>query len=179
MPTSIDHYAAAQEHLDRSRVETAPEWALVQATRAVAQATLALAAVTALNSAEGLPLRDYDAWFKTISVEAPIPPETGDEPEEELITEGSVSPGPDDDPDVLAGWLRAVPPGSTLMDVDGDGWYRLVSLSLDGADRRRCHTVVPAGGSGEVRDLGDHGDVEGLLDFAPYTVLTLGTEDGA
>lgn len=178
MATSIGHYLEAERLLRRADAlspSAAEEQALLLLQEAQVHATLALAAVTAMSQGfDGPPLRDYDAWFKAASVEAPIPAEA-DDPDEGPITEGSMSPGPHDDPGLFAGWMRAVPPGSTLTDNDGDGWYRLVSL--DTSANRRRQTIVGAGG-GDVHEIGDHDDMVDVQESAPFTVLTLGILEG-
>ncbi|MFH9403314.1 hypothetical protein ACH4JS_26715 [Streptomyces sp. NPDC017638] len=73
--TGPEHYIEGEKHVAAARAEIDPQWALVQAQLANAEATLALAAATALNdhSADegGMPLEDYRAWAEAAGVWKP------------------------------------------------------------------------------------------------------------
>ena len=63
MATGPEHYLEAQKLLLAADNESDPAWVQATATRAQAHATLALAAATALNDADGgMVSSDYEAW---------------------------------------------------------------------------------------------------------------------
>jgi hypothetical protein len=182
--TSIDHYLEAERLLrlahDLPRHALEQEALLVQLAQA--HATLAAAAINALGMGfDGLPQSDYGAWYQAASAEAPIPPATDDDEDqdkkESALRVGDLSPTGDMDARELAAWLRRVPLGSSLTDIDGDRWYRITTPT--DRDPLGRHPAIARAEGGCVDDIDDHDDMIHALRFAPYTVLALGTEDGA
>lgn len=127
---------------------------------AVGHATLALAAATALRTApaEGSVSTGTDA----------------EDDADEEVRAGSLSPTGDMDARALAAWLRRVPLGSSLTDIDGDRWYRITGADSDPA--RQFPAIACADGRC-VDNIDDHDDMLHARRFAPFTVLAVGEAD--
>jgi hypothetical protein len=97
MSTSVDHYQEAERLLSRFDAlspSSADEQGPLLLQTAQVHATLALAAVTALNDSEGgKPTADHRRWVEIASVEAPMPPETDDEDAEPQDAETPIGLG--------------------------------------------------------------------------------------
>jgi hypothetical protein len=173
MSTSVDHYQEAERLLRRADAlspSAAAQDAPLLLQEAQVHATLALAAITGLSQGfDGMPLRDYDAWFQAASVEAPIPPETDDD----AIRVASLSPTGDMNSIALAAWLERVPLGSSLTDIDGDRWYR-VAVPTAGPPPVEIYPAITRAESDTAYNIADRDDMALAFRFAPFTVLALG-----
>lgn len=160
-------------------VEAAAFAALAQAHAALADA--GINALRGCHMAAILTAPDANAWFEAASCAAPIPPEADDEdePDAHVMREGDLSPTGDMDARELASWLRRVPLGSSLTDIDGDRWYRITTPT--DRDPHGKHPAIARAEGGCVDDIDDHDDMMHAKRFAPFTVLALGdgTQDGA
>ncbi len=189
---ALTHYHRAEELLAQATEDDGtPAFAAEDRTRAwvhntlmagIGHALLALTGVTMLNDArQGADGPDYDAWYNIASVNAPIPPETDDdpaedEPEDVGLHVGDVSPT---DPDELGPWLRGLPFGTILRDVNGDASQ--ISSGFETvyqAPDREFPALLDLSSGRPMELTKGTNDILGLADnCAPFVVLAIGTRD--
>lgn len=188
MSTSLDHYLEAEEAARTLEIvagqveESGGDPLPLIGAYGLIHAMLALAAVTALRGthSEGeLPFADANAWFEAASQNAPMPPEPvdeqDDEPEDDTIRVGSVSPT---EPGELAEWLLSLPHRTILSGADGYPYQRGTGYETRHRQPdREFPALIGLGGSPIELTCGYLIPALDLTKNAlPFTVLALGPE---